>query len=224
MRLLCTCLLSLSLSLLSKLCVARSLSLSLLSCETAVHHFPFSHLRLLLQRTDGRTNGLERSINLWDTSHSVTLSHLISLCSIHSMQQRNPAAELPNMPSSNIVSIGGAEGMPMPIFASIFCPPAALAPTSGLSSSSSLPLCFSSPNPSIRREGRKWRVLKLSDHFAQLPISHHPLSFLPSLSLARSGSEKSGGVKGEEEDDLFFNMKEDFSVCLSRALGTKSHR
>ena len=75
--------LSLSLSLLSKLCVARSLSLSLLSCETAVHHFPFSHLRLLLQRTDGRTNGLERSINLWDTSHSVSHSLPSHLTLLH---------------------------------------------------------------------------------------------------------------------------------------------
>ena len=85
----------------------------------------------------------------------------------------------------------------MPIFASIFCPPAALAPTSGLS----LALCFSSSQQPIdtdgererEREGRKWRVLKLSDHFAQLPISHHPLS------RSLTGSEKSRGArKGRE--------------------------
>ena len=48
-----------------------------------MHHFPFSHLRLLLQRTDGRTNGLERSINLWDTSHSVSHSLPSHLTLLH---------------------------------------------------------------------------------------------------------------------------------------------
>ena len=164
-----------SLPLIDPPSVKHSLSLPLSKQLCII--FLFSHSVSLVDGHDRKASGHAASI-FWDTSHS----HLLSISSHHRLKdatetihnsESQPDARRPNIPSSNIGGEGRSK-MPRPIFAGIFL-------STALSSDKwpfypPLFLFLPTTHQCGRRERgrRKGRVLKPSDHFAQLPISHHP--------------------------------------------------